>query len=370
MTRVGFTGPAFEALLGPADARLGPAEQEALWCFRARGEQPLSAFARLFVFAEVLPRQEARAIFGSDLARAEATALLRATRGGVIASLSLSLHEGVPVFADALAETAGGPPASSHVLGPTRATLVLDRALPPGPVKTALELGTGAGYLALRLAARCKHVTATDVAPRALALASLNARLHATTNLTFVRSDRFAALGKQRFDLVVGNLPFVVAPERQYVYRDGGLDEDGFVASVVSGVGDHLVPGGLALLLGQWVHKEDEPEDQRVAPWFVAAGCDALVLRLDAEPLDVYAARWSAGPQRELAPKTRIAQIERWVMHLRRARIRGVSTGLFVLRRRRARRHVMSIDDVDAGAPSPRWAEIAERLGALSPASP
>jgi methylase of polypeptide subunit release factors len=267
------------------------------------------------------------------------------------------------VFADLTPDDAS-PEAAAHVPGPTRATLVLERALPPGPVKTALDLGTGCGYLALRLAARARTVVGTDVSARALALSTLNARLQGA-DVTFVRSDRFAALGPprtpQRFDLVVGNLPFVIAPQRQYVYRDGGLPEDGFFASVVSGVGRHLQPGGLALLLGQWVHKEDEPEDQRLAPWFVAAGCDALVVRLEAEPLEVYAARWSAGP-RAIERAARVTAIDQWVVHMRRARLRGVSTGLFVLHRSRSRRHAMSIDDWDTGAPSPRWDQLVPRL--------
>jgi methylase of polypeptide subunit release factors len=353
-----------EALLGAADPRLTSAEQEALWLARAAGSAPIAAFARLFVFGETLARADARALFADDLPAAEATGLLRTSRTGVAATLSLSLHEGLPVFADAVASAR----ASEHVPGPTRATLVLDGALPPSPVKSALELGTGPGYLALRLCARARAVTATDVSPRALAFAALNAAVHGVRNLTLVRSDRFAALAQprpRRFDLVVGNLPFVVAPTQAYVFRDSGLAEDGFVASVVSGVGRHLQPGGLALLLGQWVHKEDEPEDQRLAPWFVAAGCDALVLRLDAEPADVYAARWSAGPRGDLDRAARASLLERWLLHLRRARIRGVSTGLFVLRRRPGRRHVMSIDDVDTAAPPPRWPEIATRLAAL-----
>jgi hypothetical protein len=53
-------------------------------------------------------------------------------------------------------------------------------------------------------------------------------------------------------------------------------------------------------------------------------------------------------------------------MHLRRARILGISTGLFVLRRRQAARHWMAIDDVAPAAPAPRWQQIAARLTTLT----
>ena len=250
-------------------------------------------------------------------------------------------------------------------MGPTRASLVLERALPPAPVRSALDLGTGAGLLALRLARTARRVVASDVSPRALAFAALNAAVGDIRNVTVLRSDRYAALGRRRFALVVGNLPFVLAPTRAYTYRDGGLAEDGFTASTIAGVGKHLDPGGFALFLGQWLHREGEPEDQRLAPWFLAAGCDALVYRLDAEPVETYAARWSAGPRPQLTRAARVRDLARWVANLRRTRVSAVSTGLFVLRRRRTTRHFMAIDDVEAAAPSPDWETIAARFAAI-----
>ena len=358
--RSGFAG-VLDHLLGAADPRLSSDEQTALWCWRARGDEPLARFARLYVLGQTLPRAAVAQLWGTDFDRAAARGLLVVRGTRVEAGLSLALHDGVPIFADPICAT----PGPEHVVGPTRATHVLARALPRTPVAEALELGTGAGSLALALAGRAAQVTATDVSARALGLAALNAALAGARNLTFLRSDRFARLSGRRFDLIAGNLPFVVSPERRYGYRDSGLAEDGFVASVVKEVGGHLVEGGFAVLLGQWVHREEEAEDERLAPWFVAAGCDALVLRLDAETIDTYAARWSAGPRASVDLPERLREIERWVLHLRRLRIHGLSTGLFVLRRRPAARHFMSIDEVSPSDPPPDWTEIAARLAAL-----
>jgi methylase of polypeptide subunit release factors len=362
--RVGFSAPAALELLGPADDRLTPVEQEALWTYRSRGPEPLAVFVRMFVLGQTVSASAARAAWGEDLKAAMTAGMVRRRGVGWQASLALSLHDGLPIFADRTTPS----PSRELVPGPTRASLVLERALPRTRVASALELGTGAGLLAIRLGAIAPRVTATDVSKRALTLTALNAALNDVgdrTRLTLVRSDRFAALGRQRFSLVVGNLPFVIAPSRQYRYRDGGLPEDGFTAEVVAGVGRHLQEAGFALLLGQWVHKQGEPEDQRLAPWFVAAGCDALVFRLDLEAADAYAARWSAGPRSDLSPAARVRELQRWDAHLRLRRIQAVSTGLFVLRRRRAARHFMAIDEAADAAATPDWETIAARIAEL-----
>ena len=50
--------------------------------------------------------------------------------------------------------------------------------------------------------------------------------------------------------------PFVITPRVEgvpvYEYRDGGLEGDDLMAAVVGTVGEHLAPGGVATLLGNW----------------------------------------------------------------------------------------------------------------------
>ena len=376
VARVGASGEAIERLLGGSDPRLQPEEQQALWRYRARGSDPLAVFVSLFVLGQPAEVRSVRAAFAEHSDGLQGAGLLlpevaggrqSSARGLLRAALSLSVHDGRLLWSDADSTQ----PGREHVLGVTRATLVLERALPRHqPLRHVLEIGTGSGYLALGLAANAATVTATDVSARALELAALNAALGGVANLTLLRSDRFAALGRRRFDFIAGNLPFVIAPSPRYTFRDSGIAEDGFVASVVAGAGKHLRPGAFALFIGQWVHREGEAEDQRLAPWFVAAGCDALVIRLEAEPVDTYAARWSAGPAISLPQEDRDRLLEHWVHNLRRARIQGVSTGLFVLRRRVGKRHFMSIDDGEVSPPvrgsaSPTWADIGARFAVL-----
>ncbi len=368
---------AASALVGAPDARLAPAEQRALWLWRSRASEPLPAFLRAFLFGERVSAAEARLIFGADLPRAQKLGLLTRSARGFAGGLGLSLPGSTAIFSDAQSPK----PRRDHVEGPTRATLALLGVLPPGERGTALDLGTGAGVLAMALATTARQVTATDISARALGLAALN---HAfarsddadpsgdasSLGIEWLLSDRFAALGGRRFDLIVGNLPFVVNPQPRFGFRDSPLPEDRFVESVVSEAGAHLTEGGFALLLAQWVHRDGEAEDERLAPWFVAAGADAVVYRLDAEATDLYAARWSAGLagvelEGEEGARARLRLLGRWVLSMKRSRIMGVSTGLIVLRRRTGARHFMSIDDVAPDAGPPTWTEIAARFAAL-----
>ena len=83
------------------------------------------------------------------------------------------------------------------------------------PVRRALDLCTGSGCLAVLLArtfARAR-VDASDLSAAALAVARINvARHRLRRRIRLRRSDLFAGLGDQRYDLIVCNPPYVTAP--------------------------------------------------------------------------------------------------------------------------------------------------------------
>lgn len=355
LARVGYDADRVRGLLGDADDGLDVAAQRALWRFRASGRDPLAIAARLLLLEQPVREIDARAALGDDgLAALRTLALVRGGRGRVTPIAQLSLHDGLVIAADRL--PARG---REHVGGPTNATRLLERCLLPRRFATALDLGTGSGALALRLAARADRVVASDRSAQALAFARLNARLAGVRNVRFVRSDRFVGLGRSRFDLIVGNLPFVLSPERRFTYRDAGGES--FFASVVAGLRDRLAPGGWAQILGQWVADgDDATEDERIAQAILNAGCDALVWRFEVEPIDRHAARWSAGPGER--PDDR--RIARWVRHHERAGVRAIATGLWTLRRRARGRHAFVIEDVGAPA-GPCGVAVAARFAAM-----
>jgi SAM-dependent methyltransferase len=338
--RVGFSAAGVAPLLGPPDARLSAVEQEALWAHRAGGSAPLAVLARFFLLQRaVSPGLLRRALGGDGLAAATALGwVLPAGRPGV----QLSLHADLLIASDPPTER----PGRSFVQAPTTATLLLERLLIPGPAARTLDVGTGTGYLALRLGGA---MVGSDVSARALRFARLNAALN-DRPVTFVRADGLAVSG--RFERVVGNLPFVLSPERRFTFRDGSPD---LLARAIRGLRARLAPGGVAQYLAQWPLGPRHDEEATFARLAVAAGCDALVLRLESDPADVHAVRWSAGPG--LPPDAR--RVAAWCAHHRAAGVARICTGLITLRRHRGRRHVLAIEDGDFALTG---AEVGARL--------
>lgn len=292
---------------------------------------------------------------------------LARVRGATLQPLAqLGVHAGLLVAGDLELATAGAA-RRDHAAGPNTATILLDRMTVRRPVARALDLGCGGGYLALRLAAHAADVSATDVSVRALRYARLNAALNDINSVRFTVSDRFSGLRAQTFDLIAGNLPFVISPEARFTFRDAGLRRDRFVETVVRATGRHLTEGGMAQYLAQWAHgrdESDEREEARLARWVHAAGCDALIIRLEREPADVYASRWLTGPGSSLSADERARRMARWMAYYDRAGIRAISTGLFSLRRRSSDRHVFAVEQSSPGAP-PAGADVAAWFDAV-----
>lgn len=127
-----------------------------------------------------------------------------------------------------------------------------------GPVRRVLDLCTGSGCLAI-LAARAfprARVDASDVSRDALAVARRNvARYRLAGRIRLIRSDLFARLGGQRYDLVLTNPPYVSAaamhalpPEYRHepgMSLAGGRDGLDFVSRILGAAPEHLSRGAL-----------------------------------------------------------------------------------------------------------------------------
>lgn len=107
-------------------------------------------------------------------------------------------------------------PETEHVV-----EAVLASPLPENP--RLLDVGTGSGCLAVTLACElpAAHVVATDLSFGALEVARGNARaLGVGESIRFVRTDLFAGLDPQAFDLVVSNPPYVDRREEAEMSRE------------------------------------------------------------------------------------------------------------------------------------------------------
>src|SRR5690606_5337193 len=140
------------------------------------------------------------------------------------------------------------------------------------------------------------RVVATDISSRALELARLNSRLAGIETVELREGSLFEPVAGERFDLVVSNPPFVITPRMEgvpsYEYRDGGMVGDDLVAGVVRGVGEHLEPGGIAQLLGNWEYRAGEDGLDRVGRWIDESGLDAWVVEREVQSVEEYAETW------------------------------------------------------------------------------
>ncbi len=88
--------------------------------------------------------------------------------------------------------------------------------LAPSGITRILDLCTGSGAIAIA-AARLwpgARVDAADISPEALAVAARNVRRHRLGHrVRLIRSDLFAALSGERYDLILSNPPYVAEDE-------------------------------------------------------------------------------------------------------------------------------------------------------------
>jgi ribosomal protein L3 glutamine methyltransferase len=131
----------------------------------------------------------------------------------------------------------------------------------PKRIRRILDLGTGSGCIAIACARALPRaqVDAVDISVEALALAAQNVRWHRLgRRVHLVRSDHFAALGSNTYDIIVTNPPYVGARElkglpREYRHEPrvalaagrAGLDS---VTVILRQAARHLNPRGLLVV--------------------------------------------------------------------------------------------------------------------------
>lgn len=142
--------------------------------------------------------------------------------------------------------------------------LLVELALQRIPAQAAdfavLDLGTGSGAVAVSIACEAKNaqVTAVDLSDGALAVARANAARLAPRPLRLLNSDWFGALGGEKFDLIVGNPPYVASGDAHLAQGDlrfepptalaSGGDGLDALRAIAAQAPRHLNPGAWLLL--------------------------------------------------------------------------------------------------------------------------
>lgn len=148
--------------------------------------------------------------------------------------------------------------------------LLVDAALeslPQNRPARILDLGTGSGCIAISLALErpdC-HITAVDISPAALAVATKNAA-ELGAQVHFLLSNWFNAVPALQYDLIVSNPPYIEQDDAHLIQGDlpreplhalaSGNDGLDAIRRIAADSPRFLLPGGTLLLEHGWQQSE------------------------------------------------------------------------------------------------------------------
>ncbi|MBN9643340.1 methyltransferase [Corynebacterium mendelii] len=356
---VDFTDDALSMAYGPALAALDRGEPAALWAATDGGSR-LDTATRLFVLAAPVERTLAETVVGADTVAALVRAGVmdvndqptdaagQAATATVCSRLQVRPHtiNGLNqlVFADFPAAVTGVVPDRDHVPGSGAASWQLIGATPTTPVDSVLDLGCGGGIQMLAQWSSARTITGTDISVAALLRARLSCAAaqgmhphqpHPTVTLS--RGSWYEPVAGQRFDRIIANPPFVIAPpDSPTVYRESGLNLDGATEIAAAGAAEHLTDDGLAVILGSWVHLAEQDWRRRIASWFDDHGVEVRVIQRDVVDPALYVGTWLRDGSIDPHSADGVERASTWLDYLAAADVAAIGMGIITVKKRPA----------------------------------
>ena len=308
-------------------------------------DTPLATVIRAFFLELPVPLENAVRALGDAAVNALATTGLATIDGGRLTPNGrITPVDDLLLASDGLSSNPEeDPPDYVSTYSPT--SRLCDYLTPRPRVERALDVGTGNGVHALLAARHSRRVIATDVNERALAFTELNAALNDLANVECRKGSLFDPVAGETFDLITCNAPFVVSPERRWVYRDGTFDGDEVSGHVVRGAAEHLAEGGFATMLVSWIGTDEDDPDTHPLAWVDDLPADAWILGFsDSTPLD-HAARWNAHLTGDAEAFGEA--LDKWTAYIEGLGGKTVSEGAILLHRRPGGDYTVRADSVD-----------------------
>lgn len=321
-----------------------------LYLRRLAGPAPLNALIKLFVLDQWVDEAAARrAVAPLDLGDVRRLGLIEESSArGVRACVRLSAYHDLVLAHDRYDE-ALRTLQTDHVLDVNPTTVTLSYLTVRRQVRCALDVGTGCGVLALLAARHADRVVGTDTNERALNLAAFNARLNGVEHVEWRLGSLFEPVAGDRFDLIVCNPPYVISPDSQYVFRDGGRRGDALCQEIAGQIPQFLEDGGFASMLCNWALRRDEEWSAPLRRWVADTGCAAwLLCNTTHDPL-TYAAFWNRGTDRDRYESA----LDRWARYCAELEIASIGLGAIVLRRQTGTKAWVRADRLPDGAIDP-----------------
>ncbi len=335
----GFTVDGVYALLGD-DAHRALGRNQTVPALRAtRGGGPLPTLVRLFALQVAVDRDRADAALPGLVGPLLDAGILTASGGEVRALVDVRPYGDEEhdwwIVCDPTSGLDGrqAPMDPSYVLGISEASSSLAQLTIREPAGRALDLGTGCGVQALHLAQHAQDVVATDVNPRALAMARLTAELNEVA-VDVRDGSLFEPVAGETFDLIATNPPFVISPpgSEVLVYRDSGMPGDSVVRHLVENAETHLNDGGWCQILANWAHHDDLDWRDDLGRWLDGRPLDAWILQRELVDPAAYVEMWLSDAGLASAPDY-VQRYDAWLDWFASERIEAIGFGWLSLRK-------------------------------------
>lgn len=280
------------------------------------------------------------------------------------------------ILSDLGEATTGQPLRPDHVLGIGGATTSLLTLTVREGVERALDMGCGCGIQALYLATHAHHVVATDLSHRACEITRFNALLN-DVPLDVREGSLYEPVEGETFDLIVTNPPFVITPDSVrgsglLEYRDGGMQRDALVRTVIRQAPQHLVDGGLLQMLGNWeipgTAGHAHPWHERLDEWLRDLPVNAWVVQRDQLDPARYVDMWIRDSGGQLTSREEFETTYRqWLEDFRAAGTCAIGMGFIALQRlvEDARPGQRVYDSIEDGR-APRGEDVRRALNSLT----
>ena len=318
--------------IAPSMSTSAPALLDAL-----EGDPKLSGLLKLFLFEYAVdPREASEAVHPAKVEALIDARVLKAAGGTVEARVRIVPLDHLLIAADR--RFSGSELPRDIVMGAGLSSTILMRGTIRKPSARTLDLCAGGGVQSLAAASHSESVLALEKNTRAIQLGKFAAVLNGVDTIEFRESDFFSAAEGERFDLIVANPPYVISPEAQLQFRDGGLGADRVSEHVARNGPRFLNEGGYCQLVCDWANYRGRDWQDRLAEWAGDSGCDMLVLRGRGMAAREYPGIWIAEMYSH-TPAVYLEKSRRWLAYYREQEIESMNFGFITLRKRAAPRN-------------------------------
>jgi methylase of polypeptide subunit release factors len=312
--------------IAPSMATHAPALLDAL-----EGDTKLCGLLKLFLFEYAVDRREAaEAVHPASLEALLEAGVLKSA-DGIEACVRVVPLDRLLIVSDR--RYIGSELPRDMVMGAGLSSSVLMRGTIRNPSSRTLDLCAGSGVQSLAAAAHSESVLALEKNSHAIELGRFAAVLNGLDNIEFRESDFYSAAEGERFDLIVANPPYVISPESEFQFRDGGLGADRVSEHVARNGARFLNEGGYLQMVCDWANYRGRDWQDRLAEWAGDSGCDMLVLRGRGMTAAEYPGIWIAGMYSQ-APAVYLQKARRWLDYYREQEIESMNFGFITLRKR------------------------------------